>query len=107
MKQATNINKSLLIKFMIIGTIIGLLLTMLFIRTAEAGNPVWPKGWVIRPLIILPLASAIGSAFAYYLIQLTAQGGWRRVLAIVLSLVIYLVGLWMGFILGFDGTLWN
>jgi hypothetical protein len=107
MKQATNINKPLLVKFIIIGGFIGLMLTILFIRTAEAGNPVWPKGWVIRPLIMLPLASAVGSAFAYYLMQLTIHGGWRRVLAIVLSLVIYLVGLWMGFVLGFDGTLWN
>jgi hypothetical protein len=107
MEQATNINKRLLVKFIIIGAGIGLLLTMLFIRTAEAGNPVWPKGWVVRPLLILPLASATGGAFAYYLIQLTTGGGWRRVLAIVLSLVIYLVGLWMGFVIGFDGTLWN
>jgi hypothetical protein len=107
MKQATYINTPLLVKFMIIGAVIGLLLALLFIRTAEAGNPVWPQYWVVRPLIILPLASAIGGAFAYYLIQLTTGGGWRRVLAIVLSLVIYLVGLWMGFILGFDGTLWD
>ena len=107
MKQSTNINKPLMVKFIIIGGFIGLMLTMLFIRTAEAGNPAWPKGWVIRPLIILPLASAVGSAFAYYLMQLTTHGGWRRVLAVVLSLVIYLVGLWMGFIIGFNGTLWN
>jgi hypothetical protein len=107
MKQATKINKALLVKFMIIGACIGFLLTLLFIRTAEAGNPVWPKGWIVKPLIILPLASAVGSAFAFYLMQLTTRGGWRRVLAIVLSLIIYLVGLWMGFILGFDGTLWN
>ncbi len=107
MKQSTNINKPFLVKFIIIGGFIGLMLAMLFIRTAEAGNPVWPKGWVIRPLIILPLASAAGSAFANYLMQLTIHGGWRRVLAVILSLIIYLVGLWMGFILGFDGTLWN
>lgn len=107
MKRTSYINKTVLVKFMIIGAGIGLLLTMLFIRTAEAGNPVWPKGWVIRPLITLPLASALGVAFAYYLMELTKQGGWRRLLAIGLSLVIYLVGLWMGFVLGFDGTLWH
>ena len=107
MKQTTYINKTLLVKFMIIGAGIGLLLTALFVRTAEAGNPVWPRGWVIRPLIILPLAGAIGGAFTHYLMQLTTQGSWRRVLAVALSLVIYLVGLWIGFVLGFDGTLWN
>lgn len=107
MKPTTYINRPLLVKFMIIGAVIGLILTLLFIRTAEAGNPVWPKYWVVRPLIILPLAGATGGAFTYYLMQLTTQGGWRRALAIILSLVIYLVGLWIGFILGFDGTLWD
>ena len=82
MKQTTYINKPLLFTFMIIGAGIGLFLTVLFIRTAEAGNPVWLQYWVIRPLIMLPLAGATGGAFSYYLIQLTARGGWRRVLAI-------------------------
>ncbi len=100
-------NISLLIKLIIIGAGISFLLVMLFIRTAEAGNPVWSKYWFIRPLLIIPLAGAVGGAFTYYLIQLTKGGGWRRVLAIFISLVVYLVGIWMGFVLGFDGTLWN
>jgi len=98
---------TLLIKLMVIGAGFGLLLAALFIRSAGEGDPGWPQYWLIKPLIILPLAGATGGAFSYYLIQLTPKGGWKRILAIVLSLVIYLVGLWMGVVLGFHGTMWD
>ncbi len=103
----TTLNKPLLIKLLLLGSVTGLIVALVFIRSAGDVNPTWPTYWMIRPLIILPLAGATAGAFSYYLLQLTTRGGWRRVLAIALSLVICLVGLWMGIVLGFDGTLWN
>lgn len=104
---AKPINKSLLVKLVIPGAVIGLIVALMFIRSAGEGDPNWPTNWMVRPLIILTLAGATGGAFSYYFIQLTPQGGWRRVLAIILSLIVCLVGLWMGIVLGFDGTLWD
>ena len=33
--------------------------------------------------------------------------GLNKVLVIVLSLFVYVVGLWLGAVLGLDGTLWD
>lgn len=100
------INKNLLTKRMLIGAGIGLLLTSLFLYMGRP-DPNWPKFWMVRPLIIVPLAGATGGAFSYYLTYITQQGGWRRALAVILSIVIFIIGLWMGFVLGFDGTYWD
>ena len=49
-----------LIKRMLVGAGIGLLLISLFLLSAGEPNPEWGKLWMIRPLIIVPLAVAMG-----------------------------------------------
>lgn len=89
----------------------GIALVLISIFLLKAGepdpNPGWPKLWFIRPLIIVPFAGAMGGVFYYFMDYLRYQGGWRKLLANVLSLVVYIIGLWMGTILGLDGTWWD
>lgn len=96
-----------LFKKMIWGGAIGLILITAFLLSAGEGNPAWPRFWMIRPLIIVPLAGAAGGGFFHFMGALMSQGGWKKVLAIVLSVLVYIFGLWIGTILGLDGTWWD
>jgi hypothetical protein len=62
---------------------------------------------MIRPLIIVPLAGATGGLFYHLMDNLHLQGGWKKVLALILSLIGYIFVLWIGTVLGLDGTWWN
>jgi len=94
-------------KRMLQGAGIGLVLITAFLLSAGEPNPAWAKLWMIRPLIIVPLAGATGGVFYYLMDHLRFQGGWRKVLANILSLLVYTIGLWLGTVLGFAGTYWN
>lgn len=90
----------------LIGAAIALTLTILFISGGDP-NPAWPKYWMIRPLFIIPLAGATGGACSYYLSRILNQTPWQKLAAIVISLIVYVIGLWLGSVLGFVGTYWN
>jgi hypothetical protein len=94
-------------KRMLQGAAIALILIIVFLLQAGEPNPDWPKLWMIRPLIIVPLAGAMGGVFYYFMDHLRYQGGWRKILANILSLVVYIIGLWLGTVLGLDGTMWD
>lgn len=89
------------------GAGIAFVLIVLFLLTAGEPNPDWPKFWMIRPLLIVPAAGAIGGLFYYLMDNLRYQGGWKKILANIASLLVYLTGLWLGTVLGLDGTMWN
>jgi hypothetical protein len=36
-----------------------------------------------------------------------ARGGWIKIVANIVSLLGFIIALWMGTVLGLDGTLWN
>ncbi len=94
------------IKPVLIGWAIGLAVISLFIFDAE-GRPEWGDLWRIRPLIVTPLAGAAGGAFYYFMDQLRYRNGVNPTVAIILSLLVFIVGLWMGIVLGLVGTMWN
>ena len=92
-------------KRMLIGATIALILITIFIFPAiREPKPEWENFWMVRPLIIVPLAGATGGACNYFLIHLSRM---NKILAYVLSFFIFIVGLWIGTVLGLDGTLWN
>jgi hypothetical protein len=86
---------------------IAMVLITIFLLGAGEPNPAWPKYWMVKPLAIVPLAGAMGGVFYYFMDHLRHQGGWRTTLAILLSLAGYLVAIWMGTILGLNGTMWD
>ena len=91
---------------MLVGAAIGLILISLFIFPGEP-DPLWGKYWMIRPLIIVPIAGAMGGLCNHLLIRFYFLVGMNKVMAWILSAIIFIIGLWMGIVLGLDGTLWN
>jgi hypothetical protein len=95
-----------LAKPILLGAGIGLIVIAFFLLGADEPNPEWGKLWMVKPLIITPIAGAIGGAF-YYFINHGSSIGLNKTVALILSLIVFIVGLWMGVVLGLDGTLWN
>ena len=91
---------------MLFGAIPALILISLFVFPVE-GKAEWGDFWKIRPVIVVTFAGAVGGAFYHYMDMVRYKGGWSRVLADFISLVVYIFGLWMGTVLGLNGTLWN
>lgn len=94
------------VKPVIVGAGIALLVISFFVFGADNPPAEWGKYWMIRPLIVTPLAGAVGGAF-YALMDYQSSRGFNRTVAILLSFVVYLVGLWLGTVLGLAGTMWN
>ncbi|WP_210465118.1 potassium transporter KefB [Rufibacter roseolus] len=95
-----------IMKPVLIGAAIALLVISFFVFGVDYPNPAWGKYWMIKPLIITPLAGATGGAF-YAFMAYQSSRGFNRTLAILLSIVVYLIGLWLGTVLGLAGTMWN
>ena len=101
------IQPSALGKRMLIGGGIALLVISFFLLGVNHPNPDWGKLWMIRPLIITPLAGAMGGLFFYFMDKVLNQSGWKRVVTLILGVIGYIIALWMGTVLGLAGTLWH
>src|SRR5687768_16970953 len=94
-------------KRMLQGAGIALTLISIFLLSVDEPNQNWPKLWMIKPLVIVPLAGALGGAFYYFMDHLLNQDGWRKALALIIGLLGYIFVLWLGTVLGLNGTLWD
>lgn len=97
----------LLKKRMLLGASIALIIIAIFLFGVNHPNPAWGKLWMIKPLIMVPLAGAAGGAFTYFVGYALNQTTGRKALAMILGLVGYIIALWLGTVLGLNGTLWN
>lgn len=91
---------------MIIGAGIGVLAISFFLIPSES-KPEWGDYWMIRPLIVTPLAGAMGGLSHYLILNFHDLVGINRTVARILSIVIPIIGLYMGIILGLDTTMWD
>jgi hypothetical protein len=96
-----------MLKATLVGGTIGLGLILLFLLSAGAGDPAWPKYWQVKPLLVVPIAGGLGGIFYHYMNDVRSRGGWQRIAADILSLVVFLFCLWIGSVLGLNGTYWN
>lgn len=94
-------------KRMLVGAGIGFILIAFFLIGAGEPDPHWPTLWWMRPLLAVPAAGALGGLFYYNMDPLRSQGGWRTALSYGLSLLVYLLVLWLGTVLGLAGTMWD
>jgi hypothetical protein len=90
-------------KRMIIGAGIGLLVISLFVFPTEPKTE-WGRFWIIRPLIVVPFAGAMGGLCNHIIVN---RFGLNKMAAWLLSGLVFLFGLWIGIVLGLDGTLWD
>ena len=96
-----------LIKRMLIGAVIGFAVISIFVFGVDEPGPDWGTYWMIRPLIVTPLAGAAGGAFYYFMDYISYQGGWKRIVTDILSFIAFLIAIWFGTILGLVGTMWH
>lgn len=90
----------------LVGAGIALLVISFFVFGVDEPHPEWGKFWMIKPLLLTPLAGALGGAF-YSFMDYQSSRGFNRTLAVLLGIVVYLVGLWLGTVLGLNGTMWD
>lgn len=103
---AGSISRSSLVKGIVTGAGIGLLVILFFITGAET-QPHWPELWKLRPLIITPIAGALGGVSFVIAFNLLRKQGITPIAAVILCSIGFLVALWLGVVLGLDGTLWD
>lgn len=91
---------------MLIGGAIGLS-AILFFVLGEETHPEWPELWQLRPLILTPLATALGGACFYIANLVFRSFGLNRIISLIICTIGFLISLWLGIIVGLDGTMWN
>ncbi|MBA4849588.1 potassium transporter KefB [Emticicia sp. BO119] len=98
---------ALLIKRVLIGAAIGLAVILFFVLRVSPNHPDWGQYWLVQPLVVTPLAGAAAGLCNHFLDFLRKEGGTQKIVANILAVLIYMVGLWMGIVLGLHGTMWN
>lgn len=111
-KMKTTINSAdkrsnLIAKRMLVGAAIALVIISVFLYGVDNVKPEWGKLWMLRPLIVVPLAGSMGGLFYHMMDILRVRGGWNTIFANIISFVVFIIALWMGTVLGLVGTLWD
>ncbi len=95
-------------KYMLIGLCIGLAAILFFVLQADEPVPAeWGRLWMVKPLIVTPLTGALGGLSFYIIERVRLQMGWNKLLMGVISGIVFLVILWLGIVLGLNGTMWD
>lgn len=95
------------IKFAIAGAVLALVLISILVFTVPNPNPAWGNFWFIRPLVITPFITSIGGVCFYFINTKKTKSKFLNLLLFLTSALILLFFLWIGTVLGLDGTLWN
>lgn len=103
----TKINEKSVIRTMLIGGTLGLLLISFFVFSVKHPNPEWGNYWRVKPLIITPLAAAFGSLIFFSSEFVSNQSNGIKIVVKILSVFAFIIALWLGIVLGLNGTLWN
>ena len=90
-----------------VGAGIALTFITLFLMNVGEPDPNWHRLWFLRPLIIVPLAGACGGLCYHAMDHFRSQRGWNKIGVTLFSVIVYIIGSWMGFVLGLAGTLWD
>ncbi len=97
-----------MVKRMLVGGGIALAAILVFVLGTPHPNPEWGKYWMIKPLIITPSAGAAGGVLFYFINNVVGYPDrWVKFLGLVLSCIFFIIALWMGLVLGLNGTMWN
>lgn len=62
------------------------------------------ESWMLVPLILIPLAGAVGGVFFYLMGFVWFPFGKQKLIAIIFSTLMYFVAIWIGAVLAFNFT---
>jgi hypothetical protein len=109
-KTQANIHAQPLTKRILQGALLAPVLLILFLLIAPLfGDGDWHYGlWIISPLVVMMFGGACGGVVYFIMDVLRSHGGWKKTLANILTVLVYIVGMYMSLVLGlaFVG-LWN
>ena len=100
-------NKKVLFQRMFIGALIGFGFISLFVFSVKEPDPSWGPYWQIRPLIIATLAGAVGMLSFYLQDIIKPKGEMSATFLIAGEIVLFGIAIWLGIVLGLDGTMWD
>ncbi len=103
----SNVHNATVGKRMLQGAAIGLVLIVVFLLKADKPKPEWGELWMVRPLLLVPFAGAMAGVGYYFMDYLRCKGGWKKIVAYVLSFLGLVIALWIGIVVGLDGTYWD
>ena len=101
------IDRAALAKRMIIGGLFALILMIIFLWGVDHPRPEWGKFWKVRPFLVITFAGATGGACNYFISRLLNKSVAQKIIAAILSFIVFVFGMWMGTVLGLAGTLWD
>lgn len=90
-----------------IGAAIGVILISIFLLKATNADPAWGRYWRIRPVVLMTFAGGMGGLCNYLIFRFHKEFGVPTFIAAIIGALVFFVGLWMGFVLGLDGTYWD
>lgn len=105
--QQKSVHSGSLIKRMLQSAAVALFLIAAFLLSADHVNPEWSKYWMVKPLILTPMVASLGGVLYYYLDHLRTGSTTMKIVATIMGLLGFVFFLWMGFVLGLNGTFWN
>lgn len=93
---------------MVVGALIGLGVISLLLLSVDEPRPEWGAYWMVQPLVMVPLAGAAGGFCNFVLFRFGVLFGvGNKWVAGTVSAIVFLIGLWLGVVLGLNGTMWN
>lgn len=95
------------VKPVLIGGLIAFAIISIFVFGVDNAKPEWGRLWMLKPLILTPLAGAFGGLFFSLIIRLFKRSFTRRLIGMVLASVVFVIILWIGTVLGLNGTMWD
>jgi predicted membrane channel-forming protein YqfA (hemolysin III family) len=60
--------------------------------------------WVILPMITVSVGGALGGIFHYLMDRLRCQGGWKKMMANIFSILVYILLLWLSLVAALNVT---
>jgi len=93
--------------FVLLGALTGLAIISFFVFGTGQQNPAWPDNWRIRPLLVVPFAGAAAGLISYFSVTASTRLGMNKTIVWILAILFSLFVLWIGTILGLDGTMWD
>lgn len=101
------IKKTLLWNYISIGALIGFAIIAVFVFSVDQPKAAWGTYWKLKPLILTPMITAFGGGLFYLIEQAFIRNKWSKGWALVIGAIAFIISLWLGIVLGLNGTLWD